>query len=44
MPDFLGFVFLSLVWSLIGLYVMYWVVRLGVRHGIRDTRDDRVAG
>jgi len=29
-------VVVDLAFPLIGLYVLYWVVRFGVRHGIED--------
>ena len=34
----------SLVFYALGLYALYWVVRLGVRHAIRDSRGDGSGG
>jgi uncharacterized membrane protein YdjX (TVP38/TMEM64 family) len=33
----LGFLF-ALVPTIIGAFVLYWIIRLAVRHGIRDSR------
>lgn len=37
MNEFVLLVLMPALW----IYVMYWVVRLGVRHAIRDTRGER---
>lgn len=34
------FVFVLLFWAA-GLYLLYWIIRLAVRHGIEDTQKDR---
>ncbi len=31
-----GGLFVGLIFWLISLYLLYWVIRLGVRHGVRD--------
>ncbi|HTR69992.1 MAG TPA: hypothetical protein VMH41_07155 [Mycobacteriales bacterium] len=37
-----GFLFLLvLLFPAIGLYLLYWVIRLGVRHGIADQEAKR---
>lgn len=41
MPDFMGEVALALLVPMFGLYVLYWVIRLGVRHGLRDVERER---
>lgn len=28
--------FIVLIFWLISLYILYWVIRLGVRHGVKD--------
>ena len=28
----------ALVPAIIGLFILYWIIRLAVRHGIRDSR------
>jgi hypothetical protein len=33
-----------LVKSVIGLVLLYWAVRLGIRHGLRDVDQNRQAG
>jgi hypothetical protein len=43
MPDFLSEVALALLFPALGLYALYWVIRLGVRHGLRDVESDRSA-
>ncbi|MFC3492465.1 hypothetical protein [Glycomyces rhizosphaerae] len=34
--------FLGLIFFIIGTYVMYWIVRMGVRDGIADADERRV--
>lgn len=41
MPDFLDEVALTLLLSVLGPYVLYWVIRLGVRHGVRDAEVEK---
>jgi len=41
MPDFMGEVAFALLLPVLGLYALYWVIRLGVRHGVRDAEGDR---
>lgn len=40
MPYFLTEAALAMLFPVIGLYALYWVVRLGVRHGLRDVQRD----
>lgn len=40
MPDFMTEVALALLFPAIGLYVLYWVIRLAVRHGLRDAHNE----
>ena len=41
MPDFMGEVGLALLLPIIGLTVLYWIVRLAVRHGGQDRESPR---
>lgn len=41
MPDFMGEVAFALLLPVLGLYALYWVIRLGVRHRVRDAEGDR---
>jgi hypothetical protein len=40
MPDFMTEVALALIFPLLGMYVLYWAIRLGVRHGLRDVQNE----
>jgi hypothetical protein len=38
MPQGLGFVALMAVGTIVVLEILYWVIRLAVRHGVEDAR------
>lgn len=40
MPDFMTEVALALLFPVLGMYVLYWVIRLAVRHGLRDVQNE----
>jgi hypothetical protein len=41
MPNFIDEVALALLLPAVGLLVLYWVVRLAVRHGVLDADEAR---
>jgi hypothetical protein len=41
MPDFMDEVALALLLPLLGLFALYWVTRLAVRHGVLDAEESR---
>lgn len=36
-----AFGLVTLVFPLIGFFILYWVIRLAVRHGMQDVERDR---
>jgi hypothetical protein len=41
MPNFIDEVALALLFPALGLFVLYWVIRLAVRHGVLDAEESR---
>jgi len=39
----LGAIYLVALGPIVGLMVLYWVIRLAVRHGVKDARGQRNA-
>jgi hypothetical protein len=41
MPNFIDEVALALLYPVVGLFLLYWVIRLAVRHGVVDAEESR---
>ena len=40
-PDYVSDATIAFLGPALVLYVLYWVIRLGVRHGVHDATKDR---